>query len=103
MEIVTGLLTAAAAAGAPITGLVLMGGMAYIIYIMVTKSRDYESKYETITTNHLHDLPNISEGLKGLSIGLDRIAESQERQERTLVALDSFLRARLNGGGHGKS
>ena len=45
---------------------------------------------DLISNNHLSDLPKMVETL-------DRISDTLQRQEVTLSALDSYLRARLNG------
>lgn len=54
--------------------------LAVVIYKQVNATR----QVSTITDNHLHDMPEILETL--------------QRMERTMAALDSYLRARLNGG-----
>lgn len=98
MDIILQILEAAAKAGPLIVSLVTLGGLAFIIYTMAQKTKDYDQKYDTITGNHLHELPDIAEGIKSLNANVEKLYDCAERQERTLVALDSYLRARLNGG-----
>ena len=98
MEIVKNIIEASAAAGPWIVSLLVIGGMGFIIYTLVTKSKEYDEKYQTITTNHLHEMPEMAQTLRNLDDGIGRLTDGLDRQERTLVALDSYLRARLNGG-----
>lgn len=48
------------------------------------------SQVDSISNNHLSDLPKMVDTL-------DKLTETLQRMEVTLSALDSYLRARLNG------
>ena len=100
MDTLISLLEAATKAGPLVLLCLLAGGLGYLLYLVVPKIKEYDQKYETITGNHLHDLPNIADGITRLIVAVDRLSDAMDRQERTLVALDSYTRARLNGGGN---
>ena len=102
MDFLLDIIKAAAAAGPWIVSLLLTGGMAFIIYTLITKSKDYDTKYDTITGNHLHELPDMAVSLKSIDSNMERMLDTMERQERTLVALDAYVHARLNGHNDGR-
>lgn len=63
--------------------LAIIGLLGTVIFLLVKGKTAADSKVETIATNHLHELPEIMETLREMN--------------RTLIALDAYLRARLNG------
>jgi len=58
--------------------------LSVIIYMLVKSKSEVTQKVETIGSNHLHELPELTDTIRDM--------------HRTLVALDAFLRAKLNGG-----
>ena len=65
--------------------LAIIGLLGTIIFMMVKGKTATDEKVHTIASNHLHELPEMAETLRDMN--------------RTLIALDAYLRARLNGGG----
>ena len=66
----------------PLAVIALLGT---IIFMMVKGKTATDQKVHTIATNHLPEMPEIAEALRDM--------------HKTPIALDAYLRARLNGGG----
>lgn len=58
--------------------------LAVVIFMLVRGRTAADAKLENVATNHLHEMPELVETMRDMN--------------RTLIALDSYLRARLNGG-----
>ena len=68
--------------------LAVIGLLATIIYIQMNGKTAVDQKVQTVATNHLHDLPEMSESLKRIESLLQSINEN-------II----YVRARVNGGG----
>lgn len=71
----------------PLAVIALLGT---IIFLLVKGKTAADGKVETIASNHLHELPSMSEDIRS-------IAETLRRMETTMASEFSYLRARLNG------
>lgn len=64
----------------------IAGLLGYIIYLLVKNQSVVKDNYTALTTNHLHELPDILEVL--------------QRIERDQASAFSTIIAKLNGGFH---
>jgi formylmethanofuran dehydrogenase subunit E len=81
-----------------VLSLLLCGLSTYTLYMLQNSKKDVVQ----IKENHLHELPEAVELVRKIAANTEEIKkslEAAERTERTILALDSYLRARLNGGG----
>jgi hypothetical protein len=69
-----------------ITPLGLIGGLGYIIYLLVKNQKGQDK----IATNHLHGLPDMVEAL-------NRIEEKLDRNFEKVSSDLSYIRGRING------
>jgi hypothetical protein len=92
----------AKSAGPLVLSILMSGGLGYIIWVIVQKIPEYDKKYETITGNHLHELPEVAETLRSIDGKLDKYLDNIERMDRTLVSLDTYLRVKLDNERHGR-
>ena len=76
-----------------LTPVAIIGLMGTIIFLMVYKNpfKPIENKLNEVTTNHLHELPEISENLKKAVEILSRIEVKQAEDF-------SFIKAKLTNG-----
>ena len=76
-----------------LTPLALAGLLGTVIFLMVYKNpfKPLENKLNEVTTNHLHELPEISENLKKAVEILSRIEVKQAEDF-------SFIKAKLTNG-----
>ena len=76
-----------------LTPLALAGLLGTVIFLMVYKNpfKPIENKLNEVTTNHLHELPEISENLKKAVEILGRIEVKQAEDF-------SYIKAKLSNG-----
>lgn len=73
-----------------ISPLGIAGLLGVVIFMLVKGQKDSQDKYETVTGNHLHELPTIAENI-------GRCAESLQRIEVKLADDLSYIKAKVNG------
>ena len=89
MDTLISLLEAATKAGPLVLLCLITSGLGFIIYTILPKIKEYDKKYEVITTNHLHDLPMIS-------ANLEKAVEVLQRMEVKQVEEFSYIRTKLD-------
>lgn len=73
-----------------LTPLGVTGLLAGTFWYLLRFGRGTHKKLDTLTDNHLHELPSIAENIRA-------IAETLQRMEIKQAEEFSFIRARLNG------
>jgi len=68
----------------------IVGLLGVVIFMLVKNQKDAQQKYETVTGNHLHDLPVIAENI-------EKMAATMQRIEVKLGEDFAHIKARLNG------
>ena len=64
--------------------LAVIGLLGIVIYMLVRNKKDSDAQNSMLTSNHLHEMPEMAESLR--------------RIEQSLAENFSYIRARLNGG-----
>lgn len=80
--------------------LAVIGLLAYIIYQLVSSKKEDKvvaANLISVKDNHLSDMPEIVEILRGVQGSMVRIEASQQRMEVNQGENFAYLKARLNG------
>lgn len=77
--------------------LAVIGGLGYIIYLLVQQGREARGAMETLTSNHLHDLPDIAETLRRIETQQGAMAAALLLQLSDIRTRLEYVAARVNG------
>lgn len=77
--------------------LAVIGGLGYIIYLLVKQERASRDSMEALTSNHLHELPSIAETLRRIETQQASLAAALLGQLADVRESLAYLKARLNG------
>jgi predicted PurR-regulated permease PerM len=75
----------------------LLGGLAYIIYLLVQQGHASTEAMDTLTSNHLHELPNIAETLRRMETQQAALAAALLGQLADVRESIAYIKARVNG------
>lgn len=70
--------------------------LGVVIFMLVKNQKDANEKYETVTSNHLHELPDIAANIAKMAETTERNGETLQRIEVKLGEDLSYLKARLD-------
>jgi hypothetical protein len=66
--------------------LAVIGLLAYVVYLLVNNRKETTTKLDEVTSNHLHELPEIADTLR-------RIESALLNVQRDTI----YIKARING------
>jgi hypothetical protein len=80
-----------------VTPLGLAGGLVYVIYLLVKQRREGTAAHAELTTNHLHELPDMAQTLRRIERQNASSAAAVLGQLSDIRESLAYLKARVNG------
>jgi predicted PurR-regulated permease PerM len=75
----------------------VIGGLGYIIYLLVQQGREARGAMTTLTDNHLHELPAIADTLRRIETQQVATAAALLGQLGDVRESLAYIKAKLNG------
>lgn len=75
----------------------VIGGLGYVIFLLVKQGNEARSSMQTLTSNHLHDLPDIAETLRRIETQQGAMAAALLTQLSDIRTRLEYVAARVNG------
>lgn len=80
-----------------VLALVVIGGLGYIIFLLVRQGSAAARAMAALQENHLHELPEIAETLRRMEQKQDATAVAYLGHFSAILQELAYLRARVNG------